>query len=127
MTKGVETTETVVATAITDIGAYLTALNAISDAGWSKQDYLASGVVTQSPTAGANRDVGATLKVTLDNGKHYALKIPMIKATLLDAGGNVDIADEDVLAYIALFETGGKLRVSEGNFITAVLSGSLDK
>lgn len=127
MTKGVETTETLLASAISDIGGYLTALNAISDAGWEKQDYLSSGVVTQAPTAGANRDQGATLKVVLDNGKHYALKIPMIKATLLDSGGNVDLADEDVLAYIALFETGGKLRVSEGNFITAVLAGSLDR
>jgi len=127
MTKAVETVETVLATAITDIGAYLTALNAVSDIGWEKQDYLASGVVTQAPTSGANRDQGATLKVVLDNGKHYALKIPCIKTTLLNASGDVDIADEDVLAYVALFETGGKLRVSEGNYVTAVLSGSLDK
>jgi hypothetical protein len=65
--------------------------------------------------------------VALDNGKNYAFKIPMIKASLLDAGGNVDVADEDVLALIALFETGGKLRVSEGNFIVSVLGGSLDR
>ena len=127
LTKGVETTETLLASAITDVGAYLTALHAISDGGWEKQDYLSAGVVTQAATAGANRDQGATLKVVLDNGKHYALKIPMIKETLLNASGDVDIADENVLAYIALFETAGKLRVSEGNFITAVLSGSLDK
>jgi len=127
MTKGVETVETLIASAITDVGAYLTALNAVSDAGWQKQDYLAAGVVTQAPTAGANRDTGATLKVVLDNGKNYAFKIPMIKASLLNASGDVDVADEDVLALIALFETAGKLRVSEGNFITAVLSGSLDK
>lgn len=125
--KGVETLDTVIATAITHVGAYLTALNAVSDAGWSKQDYLAAGVVTQAPGAGANRDVGATLKVTLDNGKHYPFRIPMPKAAIINADGSVDVADADVLALIALFETAGYLRVSDGNFITAVLSGSLDK
>lgn len=127
LTKGVETVETVIATAITDIGAYLTALNAVSDAGWQKQDYLAAGVVTQAPAAGANRDTGATIKVTLDNGKNYAFKIPMPKAAIIEADGSVDVADADVLALIALFETAGKLRVSDGNYVTAVLSGSLDK
>lgn len=127
LSKGVETVDAVVATAITHVGAYLTALNAVSDAGWQKQDYLAAGVITQAPGAGANRDVGATLKVTLDNGKNYAFRIPMPKAGIINADGSVDVADADVLALVALFETAGYLRVSDGNFITAVLSGSLDK
>jgi hypothetical protein len=127
LTKGVETVETVIATAITDIGAYLTALHAVSDAGWQKQDYLAAGVVSQAPGAGANRDTGATIKVTLDNGKNYAFRIPMPAASIINVDGSVDVGDADVLALIALFETGGKLRVSDGNYVTAVLSGSLDK
>jgi len=127
LTKGVETIDTVIATAITHIGEYLTALNAVSDAGWQKQDYLAAGVVTQAPTAGANRDVGATVRVTLDSGKNYAFKIPMPKAAIINADGSVDVGDADVLALIALFESGGDLRVSDGNYVTAVLGGSLDK
>ena len=127
LTKGVETIDTVIATAITHLTAYLTALNAVSDAGWQKQDYLAAGVITQAPGAGANRDVGATLKVTLDNGKNYPFRIPMPKAAILEADGSVDVADANVLALIALFETAGYLRLSDGNYITAVLSGSLDK
>ena len=126
-TKGVETIDTIVADAITHIGEYLTALHAVSDAGWQKQDYLAAGVVTQAPGSGANRDVGATVRVTLDSGKNYAFKIPMPAAAIINADGSVDIADENVLALIALFESAGDLRVSDGNYITAVLGGSLDK
>ncbi len=126
-TKGVETVDTVLATAITHLGAYLTALNAVSDAGWQKQDYLADGVVTQAPIAGANRDTGATLKVTLDNGKNYAFRIPMIKSSMLNADGSVKIDDAAIIALVALFETAGYLRVSDGNYVTAILSGSLDK
>jgi len=127
LTKGVETVDTVLATAITHVGAYLTALNAVSDGGWQKQDYLSAGVVTQAPGTGANRDVGATLRVSLDNGKNYAFRIPMPKAGIINADGSIDIADSDVLALIALFESSGYLRVSEGNYVTGVLGGSLDK
>jgi hypothetical protein len=67
------------------------------------------------------------LRVTLDNGKNYALKVPMPHADIILANGDVDISDEDVIAYVALFETGGHLRVSEGNYVTALLGGSLDK
>jgi hypothetical protein len=127
LSKGVETVDTVIATAITHVSAYLTALNAVSDAGWQKQDYLAAGVITQAPVAGANRDTGATIKVTLDNGKNYAFRVPMPKTTIINPDGSVDVGNADVLALIALFETAGYLRVSDGNYVTAVLSGSLDK
>jgi hypothetical protein len=127
LTKGFETTATTLADAKTYTEAGLTALHAISDAGWQKQDYLDAQTTTQAATAGANRDVGATLRVTLNNGKNYALKIPMPAAAIVNPDGSIDIADEDVLAYVALFETAGHLRVSEGNFVTALLSGSLDK
>jgi len=127
LSKGVETVDTVIATAITHVTAYLTALHAVSDAGWRKQDYLADGVITQAPGAGANRDTGATIRVTLDNGRNYAFKIPMPAASIINPDGSVDIGDADVLALIALFETAGYLRVSDGNYVTAVLGGSLDK
>jgi hypothetical protein len=51
----------------------------------------------------------------------------MPAAGIINPDGSVDIADADLLALIALFETGGKLRVSDGNYVTAVLSGALDK
>ena len=42
---------------------------------------------------------------------------------MLNADGSVKTDDEHVVALIALFLTGGHLRVSEGNYITEVLSG----
>lgn len=127
LTKGFETDATTLANAKTYVEAGLTALHAISDAGWAKQDYLDAQVTTQAATAGANRDVGATLRVALNNGKNYAMKIPMPAAGIVNPDGSIDIADADLLAYVALFETAGHLRVSEGNYVTAILSGSLDK
>jgi len=127
LTKGFETDAATIANAITYTEAGLTALHAISDAGWQKQDYLSAATTTQAPGAGANRDVGATLRVTLNNGKNYALKIPMPAAGIVNPDGSIDIGDADLLAYVALFEVGGHLRVSEGNYVTALLSGALDK
>jgi len=127
LTKGFETDATTLVNAKTYVEAGLTALHAISDAGWQKQDYLDAQTTTQAPGAGANRDTGATLRVTLDNGKNYALKIPMPAADIINPDASIDIGNADVLAYVALFETAGHLRVSEGNFVTALLGGSLDK
>jgi hypothetical protein len=127
MKKQVETVATTLADAETYFAAWLAAFQDVSDIGTEKVDYVLAAAEENAAEAGANRDVGATLRVTLDNGKHYALKIPCIKSTLYDANGNIDIEDESILAYVALFETAGHLRVSEGNYVVALLSGAVDK
>jgi len=127
MVHKVETVDATLVLATTHIGAYLTKLAAASDIGVAKCDYLSIDYPVAAPQAGANRDVGATLKATLDNGRHYPFKIPCIKPTLLNADGTVKIDDVAITDLIALFATGVYLRVSEGNWITGVLSGHLDK
>lgn len=126
--KRVETTAATLADAITAIGLYLTDLAAITDLACLKVSYHSedtSGAF--SGQAGSNVDVGGTFRVLLDNGKYAAHKVPAIKATLVDSGGNIDVADALIVAYFANFLTGGDCRLSEGNFVVSVVSGILDR
>lgn len=125
-TRRFSETDALVADALTAVGALITDFLAVSDMGTVKHDIALQTVATNAPTAGANRDVGGTLHCRLDNGKMYPLKIPSIKATMLNPDGSIDIADGAITDYVANFLTGGKFRVSEGNYITEILYGELD-
>jgi hypothetical protein len=45
---------------------------------------------------------------------------------MVNPDGSLDIADQAIVDYVANFLTGGKFRVSEGNYITEILYGELD-
>lgn len=115
------------ADAITDATALVAAMADVSDAGSIKYQVIYTGVLSNAAVAGANVDTGGTLHCTLDNGKGYALKIPMIMAAKVGTGGNIDVTDADIVTLVALFKTGGHFTVSEGNVIDDVKSGELDK
>jgi hypothetical protein len=76
---------------------------------------------------GSNLDVGATFRVLLDNGKEASHKIPGFPASLVGAGGMIDVAGTEVAAYFANFLTGGACRLSDGNYVTQVLEGHFDR
>lgn len=127
-TKRYESNVATAALAFTAATALIAAMAAISDAGVVKVNTIFASVAdAAAATAGANVDTGATLHCTLDNGKGYALKVPMVKATKVGSGGAIDVADADIAAYTALFLTGGVMRMSEGNYVVDVRSGELDK
>jgi len=125
-TRRYENTQALAADAISDAASLITDFLAISDMGTVKHDVAISTVAANSPQSGANRDVGGTLHVRLDNGKLYPLRVAGIKASMLNADGSIKIDDEDVVAYVANFLTGGTFRVSEGNYVTDIVSGELD-
>jgi hypothetical protein len=127
-TKRYESNVATAALAFTAATAMVAAMLPISDAGVVKVNVIFGSVAdAAAATAGANADTGATLHCTLDNGKGYGLKIPMIKATKVGSGGSIDILDADIVTFTTLFLTGGAFRMSEGNFVTDVRSGELDK
>jgi len=126
-TKRYGNDRTLLADAITDAAALVAAMADVSDAGSTKYQAIYTGVLSNAAGEGANVDVGATLHATLDNGKGYALKIPMIKAEKVGSGGAIDVTDEDIVTLVALFKSGGHFTVSEGNVIDDVKSGELDK
>ena len=127
-TKRYENNRATLSDALTDTTALVAAMADISDAGVVKANIINSTVAdAKGAAAGANVDVGATLHCTLDNGKGYALKIPMIKATKVGTGGAVDVEDTDIVTFTTLFLTAGHFRMSEGNYLVGVRSGELDK
>jgi len=127
-TKRYENDRTLLADALTDATALVAAMAGISDAGVIKVNIIHSTVANAAAaTAGANVDTGATIHCTLDNGKGYGLKVPMIKAAKVGTGGAIDIEDADIVTFTTLFLTAGHFRMSEGNYITDVRSAELDK
>lgn len=128
VTKRYETETEVLATAQTDVAGLITDLEAVTDLGVVKVTYtLGDTTEASSPAANANVDTGATFRCRLASGKIAALKIPGFPLSKVDSGGNIDVTDTDVVNYFANFEAAGAFTVSDGEAITEVLTGMLDK
>lgn len=125
--KRFEGTAVTVAQAETDAGGLLTALAAITKAGAVKRTLRLDSVLSEAVEDGANLDAGATIHCRLNNGKIYAFKIPAFDDALLNADGSVKIDNAAITGFIAKFETSGPYRVSEGNYVTEILYGELDR
>jgi hypothetical protein len=126
--KKVETTDTVLATAITHIAAYATALDALTDLALESVEY--HSVDTSAAFTGetdSNVDTGATFKLKLADASFASYKIPGIKLSKVNAAGSIDPADTDVAALFALFATGANLRVSDGEAVDSVIFAALDR
>ena len=113
---------------LTDVTAMTSALEAISGSAVQKV-YISSVQVVASPApdTGANNDAGATLHAVMDNAKMVGVKVPAFDVTKINADGSVMLADSDVAAFIALFATAAHWRISEGNYITSLKYGELDR
>ena len=125
-TRQFQTTETVLATALTTVATFMGTLQAVSALGNQKEDISVTTVDVDAATALSNKDIGATLHCVLDNGKGYALKIPGVKDSMINVDGSVKLDDAAIIAYVANFKSGGKFTVSEGNLIASVAYGELD-
>lgn len=126
--KKVETTDTVLATAITHVNAYATALDALTDLALESIEYHAVDLTGNfTGEEDSNVDTGATFKLRLTDGSFASYKIPGFVLSKVNASGSVDPADSDVAALVALFASGGSLRVSDGESVDAVIFGALDR
>ena len=129
ITKRVETNETVLADAIdaiSGVGGYLTSLAAVTDlqylgATFSEKDDTGAFAGTGT----SNADVGATFTVLTTTGKRASHKVPGFPLSLVGAGREIDVSGAEVVAYFAHFIS-GSLRLSDGEAVASVLSGSLD-
>lgn len=125
--KRFEGTATTIAQAQTDATALLADLAACTLAGASKRTFNVAETVSEAVGSGANLDAGGTLHLRLNNGKQYALKIPAIDPALVNPDGSIDITAGAITDLVANFETGGAYRLSEGNYVVAILYGELDR
>jgi len=125
--KSFQGNATTVVGAQADALALAADLDAVSLAATVKTRVAVDDLISGVPQAGANIDAGGTLHCRLDNGKLYGLKIPAINPSVVNADGSIDITDALVTAFVAHFQSGGEYTVSEGNVITVIEYGELDR
>jgi len=126
--KRVETTAATVADALSALSALATDLDAVTDLALESVElHERSTASTFAGETTSNIDVGATFKVKLGDGSYASHKIPGFPLSLVGAGGIIDVAASEVVAYFANFLTGAACRLSDGEYVAEVVWGELDK
>ena len=82
---------------------------------------------TDTADAGANVDEGMTALARKENNKLVVLKVPAPINAVFNVDGTLDILDAIVTAYTNHFIAAGGFTISDGENITALVSGRLDK
>lgn len=122
-------TQALLADYVTAAGAVVEDLEDVTDLALVRADLVIDAIVSGfSVTEGANVDVGATFSGFVEdgNGKKASTKVPGFKASLVDDDGTVPITG-DTADYLANFEDGGYLMLSDGEQIETWIRGSLDR
>jgi len=126
--KALESTATTLADAATYAAACRTLLAALTDLEIEGVTYSSRDAsITASGEVSSNVDVGATFRVKLDDGSFGSHKIPGFSLALVGAGGVIAVDASAVAAYFNQFETAGNFRLNDGQYITNVEFGNLDK
>lgn len=132
-TKRFHNTNALIADVLTDVAAMSPLLAAVIQGG------LSGVIITQSSTGGAfspsaeesNIDEGMRIAVRGGDNERYSVGIPMPRNDLRQAGGVINVADPDLVAFLAEFDglAGNNWRINLKNptTIATVLSGTLDK
>jgi len=127
VSKRVELETSVLADAQTAMASLITDLEAITDLGVVSVTYTFKDLSEASAAAEASSiDAGATFRLRLDNGKVAAYKVPGFPISKVSGGRSIATDDSDVVAYFANFAGAGDFTLSEGDVVTAILSGKLD-
>jgi hypothetical protein len=114
------TAQTVMVDVIADLEA-VTDLGVVSIAYTEKDDTLESAAAANSSV-----DAGATFRLRLTDGGVAVHKIPGFPIAKVSSNRNIDVSDADVVAYFNNFFDAGALTLSDGETISAVLSGTFD-
>jgi len=127
VTKRYEMEATTLSQAAIDMGVLAAHLLAITDLGIVSVTYsIKDTAEASSPAADSNVDVGATFRLRLDSGKVASHKVPGFPISKVGGNRAIDPADADVAAYFGDFETAGAFRLSDGETVDVVLSGTFD-
>lgn len=118
---------TTIADGLTDMGTFVSAIEAVSDCAVVGHSITKRTVVAGSPAAGANLDAGMTIHCVLADGTGYGLKCPAPDSDMINTDGTVKIADSAIEAWVALFQSGGHFTVSDGEVVSTIRFGELDR
>jgi hypothetical protein len=127
-TRTYTNTSALIADALSDSATMVSYLEGLSLGAVSKYGVAqVVPVASPAPEALANNDAGATLHCRMENSKLVGLKLPAIDPGLVNSDGTVDLTSGAVTDFVSAFATGAHWRISEGNYITGIVSGELDK
>jgi hypothetical protein len=108
--------------------AFCTALQAVTDLGLVRADFIIPVVDPSFAVTGdANKDVGATASgwVQDGNGQKASKKWPGPKYSLVDADGSIEITGA-VATFLAMFEDGNDFELSDKSQIATWIKATLD-
>lgn len=125
-TRRFEVEEADIATALTSAASFITDLEAISKLAVIKYSVAQETPVVDSAISGANKDAGITLSVRKEDGDKAIIRVPDPVSGVVLGDGSVDLTDTNVTDFIANWLT-GNFRVSDGETVSALLSGKLDE
>lgn len=111
----------------TDAGTLTTALAALSECAILYYNLGREVTSGDTVTTGANIDEGLTAIGRKLNNKLTVMKVPGPVNSVFNPDGTLDILDAVVTAYTDHFKVGGGFTVSDGENITDLVSGRLDK
>lgn len=114
------------AAALTAAAGFITDLSAVTGARILSYTLATKVVYTDTVTAGANRDAGATVSVRTADNEKAVVKIPAPEAGIFNADGSVDLLDAGFAALMANYLSGAIL-VDDGEVVSEVISGRLDE
>jgi hypothetical protein len=131
-TKKFDLTAVTIADAITDTATIIAELIDVTDANIAS--YRVAAVYKEDafvhPGEGVQVENQASVSCLIDGAvdKYFNVKIPapdqdIFVGTSGPAADVVDVTDLDLLAYLALFQTGGVATISDGEVLGAPLSG----
>lgn len=111
---------------ITALGTFTTDLAAITELEILKYKASQEVTVSDAAVAGANVDTGVTFSMQLADSGKGTVKVPGPLPSYITGGGAVDLSDAAVAAFLAHF-TSGEVLISDGEVVTSVIKGTLDK
>lgn len=109
--------------------AFFTAIEAVTDLGVVRADFI---IPVDDPsfatTADSNIDTGMTASGWIEggNGSKASMKLPGIKYSLVDTDGSVPITGA-VATWLAMFEDAADFELSDKEQIASWIRASLDK
>jgi len=127
VTKRYECEATTLTQAGIDVNLLIVDLEAITDLGVVSVTYSEKDTAEASAAAAnSSVDAGGTFRLRLADGGIAVHKVPGFPISKVGSNRNIDVADADVEAYFDNFLTAGAFTLSDGEVITAALSGSFD-
>jgi hypothetical protein len=113
--------------AVVNVGLFVTAYQDITQLQVVESRLTDVQTYAGAPGAGSNIDEGATFRAALSTPNKYgSVQVPGIIDAARGPLGVIDMANADIVAWVAYYES-GLVTASDGETVSTIESGILDK